>query len=775
MVTDIELWNALLPLRSAASFMMTGAHPDDEASILLARLVKKDGVRVIYACATRGQGGQNALGPEAGKALAAIRTREMEEAARVLDMEVHWLDLPDFGFAKTAEATLAAWGRDRLLERLVRAIRTARPDVLCPTFLDVPGQHGHHRAITQATIAAFDLAADPDSFPEHIAVGLPAWRVGKLYLPALSGGGGTYDDAEPPPPATISVPLDGEDAETARRSRARHRSQGMDVIRAETLASMPLHLLRSRAPMANAETSILDGLRLRLADFADGSEPALDDALRRADAGIDFAVARFPDRGAVVTGLNWALEAIEEAETRLAPPPDPLADDLSHRLTLKRRQLWRAHRIGLSIDARVELPDVVVAGVPLGVRLSVRFDGSPASASLAAVSADGAAARSDYLGMARVVVAQPNPFQATFDPLSPAGAVTGRLRYATENLEIEQTIEPVEAPRIVPRLSLTPYPERIVVRSGSALPPLHVDARNNTGETIETRILVGETVVPLRLAAGHGTRIEVTVPTPEPGRYRLDIVADGIAHGRVRSFAYDHIGRTGWIEPAAIEVLVADVAIPDGIRVAYIDGGGDRVGVSLAQLGIDVSTLDAGDLNTDLTRFDTIVVGVRAFGTRPDLAAARERLHAFVRDGGHLVTLYHRPHDGWDAGGTPPARIEIGSPSVRWRVCDPAAPVTMRAPDHPLLMRPNRIGADDWAGWVKERGLYFASSWDQVYEPLLAISDPGEAPLEGALVSACIGAGRHTHVSLGLAHQMEELVPGAFRLFANLVQGARKA
>ncbi len=774
MATDTDLWNALSPLRSAASLMMTGAHPDDEASILLARLAKKDGMRVIYACATRGQGGQNALGPESGTALASIRTREMEEAARVLDMEVHWLDLPDFGFAKTAEATLAIWGEARLLERLVRAIRTARPDILCPTFLDVPGQHGHHRAVTRATIIAFDLAADPDAFPEQIDAGLPAWRTAKLYLPAITGGGATYDDAEPPPPATISVPLDEEDAEIGRRSRACHRSQGMDLMQERRLSAMPLHLLRSRAPMANAETAVSDGLKSRLIDFADGGEPALDEALRRADAGIDFAIARFPDRNGVATGLNWALEAIEEAETRLAPPPDPVSDDLSHRLTIKRRQLWRASRLALSIDARLELPEVVVAGLAIGARLSTRFGGEPLPASLVAVATGGAAASPDDLGMARIVVPLPDPFRPVFDPLSPRGSVTGRIRYHVETLEIEQTIEPIETPRIVPPLSLTPHPERIVVRSGSTLPPLHIDARNNIGETIETRIRIGQTVAPLRLAPGHGTRIEVTVPTPEPGSYRLEIGADGIANGRVRSFTYDHIRRTGWIEPAAVEVMVADVAIPNGLRVGFVDGGGDRVGLWLAQLGIDVSPLDPYDLQADLARFDTIVIGVRAFGTRPDLAAARERLRVFVRDGGHLVTQYHRPQDGWDPTSTPPARLEIGSPSVRWRVCDPAAPVTVRAPEHPLLTWPNRIGAEDWSGWVKERGLYFASSWDPAYEPLLALADPGEAPLDGGLVSARIGAGRHTHVSLGLAHQMDALVPGAFRLFANLVQSARK-
>jgi hypothetical protein len=174
----------------------------------------------------------------------------------------------------------------------------------------------------------------------------------------------------------------------------------------------------------------------------------------------------------------------------------------------------------------------------------------------------------------------------------------------------------------------------------------------------------------------------------------------------------------------------------------------------------------------DLSGLTTLVAGIFAFGTRPDLRAAAGRLRAFVEAGGHLVTLYHRPSDGWDPDTTPPRRLRIGLPSVRWRVTDPAAPVRVLAPGHPLLTRPNRIGPADWADWDKERGLYFAAEWDSAYTPLLAMGDPGEAPLEGALLSAEIGRGRHTHCALVLHHQLDRLVPGAFRIMANLVQPA---
>jgi hypothetical protein len=166
----------------------------------------------------------------------------------------------------------------------------------------------------------------------------------------------------------------------------------------------------------------------------------------------------------------------------------------------------------------------------------------------------------------------------------------------------------------------------------------------------------------------------------------------------------------------------------------------------------------------------SIVVGIFAFGVREDLAAAAPRLHRFVENGGHLVTLYHRPSDGWNPDETPPLCIEIGTPSLRWRLTDPAAIVDVLRPDHPLMIGPNRIEASDWQGWDKERGLYFAACWHKAYQPLLSMNDRGESPLQGSLISAEIGKGRHTHVSLVLHHQLDKLVPGAFKMMANLVQ-----
>jgi hypothetical protein len=269
-----------------------------------------------------------------------------------------------------------------------------------------------------------------------------------------------------------------------------------------------------------------------------------------------------------------------------------------------------------------------------------------------------------------------------------------------------------------------------------------------------------------------GFRVVLTPPgRPEAGRALIEARLDGSPASRLRRASRADFGELVITEPADIPVLAVDAALPDGARVGYAGGGADRVATWLARLGVEVGEFDAARLEAaDLGAFTTIVIGILAFGMRPDLAAARPRLAEFVRQGGHLVTLYHRPGE-WEPAAMP-LPIEVGSPSIRWRVTDPAAPVTVLEPDHVLLTRPNRLAAADWAGWDKERGLYFAARRDPAYKALLAMADPGELPLDGALVSAEIGAGRHTHVALALHHQLDRLVPGAFRLMANLVQPA---
>ncbi|MDD2868566.1 PIG-L family deacetylase [Neomegalonema sp.] len=770
----VSLRWALGRLASPLTLMHTGAHPDDEQSGLVALLRHQMGMRVILACSTRGEGGQNALGPERGGALGVIRSREMEEAARILDVDLLWLGhgpedrVRDFGFSKSGEDTLARWGRERILERLVRAYRRFRPDLVLPTFLDVPGQHGHHRAMTWAAEEAVRLAADPEAFPDQALSGLKPWRVAKFHLPGWSGSGaasgGAYDDEEPPPPATLILRAQGPEPATGLAhdrlgevSRSLHATQGMGTWRAPRL-EWPLHL-RGGALGDAAESDLREGLPRRLADL--GASPALAEA----DEAVARAFAAFPHEAPLIAALAAAKSALRRAQAEASPAEQ---EAHGHRLTRKLLELDAALTLAAGLRAEIELdPPRPVQGA--GARLSFRLEPGLAEEIQVSVEVDphlaAAEPEGDEAFLIRMRPQAPilNDFHPHWSPLGEGEPLALRLkaRIGGEEVSVLQTPErrfgasPARVARLEPEALLfrlnSPGSQRLTI---SAAEGARVEIDRTHGVTAE--------------AVEGGLILTHLADQPE-GLMRLGVKIDGEKAWSRKAFSYPHIGAAEHVAPLVLEALALKLELPE-TRVGHIGGGADRVGFWLERMGLAPKILGPEDLAGDLSAYDTLVVGVFAYGLRPDLQAARPRLRRWMEAGGHLLTLYHRPSDRWEASGLP---LTIGTPSLRWRVTDPAAPVEILRPEHPFFVGPNRIRPEDWEGWDKERGLYFASRWDEAYEPLLSLSDPGEAPLRGALLTARFGKGRHTHLALTLHHQMEKLNAGAFRLFANLLQPER--
>ncbi|ARO14588.1 LmbE family protein [Ketogulonicigenium robustum] len=790
----VQLARALERLTSTVTFMTTGAHPDDEPSGMLAALRFNYGIHPVMYCMTRGEGGQNSIGPERGIALGVLRTREMQAASRALDAALAFGGMGttdpvhDFGFSKDPDDTIERWGEDRVLERMVWAFRAYRPDAIFNCFLDVPGQHGQHRAATVATKKAIELSGRDDVYTHHFTeLGLTPWEVPKMYDPAWGGGGGVYDDETPPPPQTLLLTAPERDKisgatwpQMGEWSRSCHLTQGMGRWRPEPQTEWPLHLARVTGGAAGGEESdIRDGLIATVGQIADlqGMSDDCAAALRQAQALIDAAHSDYADPASV---LEKALELSATLNTAVAALPADLAPIAAHRLSRKQREVAEVIRIasGVTIRSFVDGNDVP-AGQSVDIRTLVD---APAAVEVNAVEVLTRAGLTTGPGPdGKVTVDVPadaaltNPMEPQFDPLGGNGDAWTKVTFTVDGQTVSVIVDLEDALRIVPENALTLRPEALVFNIENGAVPANIEAVVTNATIGDLDIPVPETWVLSGDVDPVGTAATFQLAPPadlKVERIVLNPTLKGKTAYKVETFQYPHTGKAVVPSEVAFQVQVVDAKIPDA-RVAYIGSNNDNVAIWMRRLGVDVTELTPADMASGAYKdFDTIVVGVFALGRRTDMTSRMAEVHEWVNAGGHLVTLYHRPSDGWNPDTVPPAYLKIGSPSIRYRVTDPNAAVTVLAPDHPLLTQPNVISADDWAGWDKERGLYFASEWAEVYTPLLAMNDRGEDPLEGSLLSAQIGAGRHTHTALVLHHQLDKLTPGAFRILANLLQKA---
>lgn len=825
----VQLWERLVPLKSVASFMTVGAHPDDERSSVLSLLSRGYGVRTITVTANRGEGGQNAIGTDYRQALGVLRSREMEEASLAFDVELFFLSesfddpIYDESFSKSAVETLELWGEDVMMEKLVRAIRQSRPDILFTNFQNVFGQHGHHRAMAAAAQEAFTLAADPNAFPEHLAMGLEPWQVKKFYLPA--GDGGSREENPEELAATLTLPVGEYDPiygasylQISEQSRAYHQSQGMGRFRSEGPSESELHLAESVVDVPAMEEDIFTGIARTVADLANGiDDEDVAAQLQELDAALVATVDAYPDFAAVADNAALALGLTRSTREAVAASAldDASKSDIDFRLGIKEVELQYAAQSALSLVPRVELDNrELVAGGTTEATVTA-FVGGEATAenvtldlvvpdgwTVERVLEDGETADAQPLGYNetltatfRVTVADDapsyNPYRRNVSPIGANGLVYGVVNFTSGGQEMAVEVDDDSLVAVLPDVSITTTPTDLVYNLLSPETPITLAV------ALTSYAGAGFTDVSLDLPEGWSSEpassevsfaevgdtrsVTFTVVPPEGverASYDIAVVAEGelASTESVDVIEYDHIGRTYLVTPAVVNLQAFDVAYDPELRVGYVDGGSDLVYEGLRRIGIDVTLLSDSDLASgDLSQYDTIMVGLYGYAARPALAAANSRLLEWVEAGGNLVVQYHRPRDNWDPESTPPYPVTLGQVSLLARVTDQTAPVEILEPEHPLMTTPNQITSADFDGWIKERGLYFAEEWSDEYTPLFSITDrqwpdtAEETPFTGPMLTAEVGEGRYTYTSLAIHTQIELNVPGAYRLYANLV------
>jgi LmbE family N-acetylglucosaminyl deacetylase len=843
-----ETLEAIERARVVTRVLYVTAHPDDEPGPVLTWLARGAHAEVALLSLTRGEGGQNALGPEQAPQLGLLRTEELLAAARYYGVRVYFAGAADFGYCKNAEEALGVWGQP-VLANMVRVVREFRPHIVINNWGGVRTGHCQHQAAGILTPLAAVAAADPQQFPEQITEGLRSWRASHLLqfargtLPSTAGAP-ARSAADPVELPTNGVsPLWGQTyTEIGIEGYTQHRTQGVEGVRQSAFIrrlrqlqvaqggplgsggfSMPLFSLRVFFRVArNSSPRSPNVTSFR---FSQNLVP-LNESLERARE----AVAKLNWRKAAVD-LAAAGSAISEPMNQTTGGADEHIPDMLWEMEQVRRRI--DHALALAAGARVvAVADrgEIVPGGSFTVRVEtlsradvgVKWDEPRLDVPPGWTATRVPPRQRDEDGVPRFTVtvpadAEPNgAFLFGIEPW-PAPLVRARLRGSIEGYSFE-VVEPVTAQRfsttrvdtlplaLVPAVTLTPEPRQFVLAERQPPRPLELRARVRHYGAGAAEVTVGVDVpagwtapapVKLQFAAAAGDRsvasdqlVRVTVMPPArlaAGSYELKPWARlGGARYETSLEPLPTLPTRLWSEPATVMARVFDVNVPAGLRVGYIAAENDPIPDSLRQIGVEVELLDEAALAFgDLSRYDAIAVGIRAYELRGDLMRANQRLLDYAAAGGTLVVQYQRGNV-WNALRPAPYPASVGErgpgaaappapppgapqPVREARVTDENSPVRLLRPEHPALSTPNKIGPADFEGWVQERGLYLWDKFDPRYEPLLAMNDPGEMEATGAVVYARIGKGHYVFAGLSLFRQLPAGVPGGYRLLVNLL------
>jgi LmbE family N-acetylglucosaminyl deacetylase len=832
-------------LRTWGCVLHVGAHPDDEEIGLIAYLTHKLGIRTVYWSATRGEGGQDASGRYDGEALGIYRTWESLAAREVDGGESLFGPFYDYDYAKTSGEVFRKWRREDLVREIVRAIRSVQPQVIVARWTGGESdQHGHHKAVGEATIEAFRRAGDAESFPELVDEGLHPWTAAKLYqsvAPDWTPGerhvrhGERRPDLEVPGIVAIDTgefdPIARETyQERAWRAFNSHRTQSIGFAPSPGEFWYYYRLVATRVASPEREATLFDGLDLSLPGMVEHYRRGagrFGPLLRAATAAAERALADFhPYAPADVAPA--LLEGLAHLRAARAALPDERCSESAARILDRKIQEFErtiAHSLGLRLEAVADRPRVtpgervavqarlwskeqavadpdIVLHAPAGWLVEQTAAGTFG----VTVPADAEPTRPYWLRVARddyrytwpTDAARGAPFDA---PVLEAGCV----------VDVAGSAVTLRAPvvhraaftggfrtlpvSVVPPVSLEVQPGVLLVPAGTGTRTWRVDVtvRANTARPIEARLRMdapaGWRVTPESadiafdgVGQAHTRRFELRLPARvRPGRYTLRLHAhcDGREHASVmravRAASSAQVGEAGAdtctheafvIAPAELAVHVLDVRLPERLRVGYIVGSPERLPAALESLAIETRVLADADVAWGaLEDHDAIVVGPNAYVLRETLRAHARRLLDYVADGGTLI-VQHQGY-GYAGSGLAPFPLEYREPHDR--VTDEHASVALLEPAHPALSSPNAIGARDFDGWVRDRGLYFLGPRADEYAPLLACADPGEEPKDGGLVVARHGQGLYVYCAYSLFRQVPAGVPGGVRLLANLL------
>ncbi|MCD0469699.1 PIG-L family deacetylase [Flavobacterium sp. JAS] len=801
--SSVEIYNQIKKLNFLGSVLYLAAHPDDENTRLISYMANEMNARTGYLSLTRGDGGQNLIGPQLRELLGVIRTQELIEARKIDGGEQFFSRANDFGYSKNPDETLVIWDKDKVLADVVWTIRKFQPDVIINRFDHrSPGTtHGHHTSSAMLSVESFKLTNDPKVYPEQLKYVKP-WQVKRLFFnPSwwFYGSQERFDAADKSKFTKLETGvyytgIGKSNQEIAALSRSRHQSQGFGSTGSRGAETEYLELIKGDSPIDR--DNLFDGIDTSWNRVKNGKP--IGELITTIIAKYDFS-----NPSASIPDLVKAYAMIEALE-----------DD--HWKTVKATAIKNiiASCSGLYLEAVVSEQEATPGSI---IKLSLEaINRSSAEMQLTSVTslpdnkntAQNILLKNNNDQKINLQIQLPSNIEYTQPYWLKEKASVGMYTVSNqENIGIPDIIRQVKVVFNV-KISGVEIPfERTVVYKyndgvkGEMYNFLDIVPEVTTS-VLEKVLIFGSTkskMVPVKVRAGKDGikgNLQLELPkswdvSPKEIPFTLEkkgneqifyfevtppvnpeeVVAKSIAIVDNKRFDkdetiidYPHITKQMVLKPAESKCIRIDLKT-NGDSIAYIMGAGDEVPESLAQMGYKVSVIKPEEITPEkLDSFNVVITGVRAYNTVNALANKQNILFNFVKSGKNMIVQYNT-YGKMVTDQIAPYSLKISND----RVTEENAKVTFLAPTHPILNTPNKISPKDFEGWTQEQGLYYPDQYDPAFIPILSSHDKGESAKNGALLVAPYGKGYYIYTGLSFFRELPEGVAGAYRLLSNMI------
>ncbi len=790
-----DIYLEMQKLNVLGNVLYVAAHPDDENTQMITYFSKGKLVNTAYFACTRGDGGQNLLGPEIEYRLGVIRTLELLQARKIDGGRQFFSRAIDFGYSKNPTETFQFWDKDKILSDLVWVIREFRPDVIITRFDTTAGiTHGHHTASAILAMEAFKKSGDPDYDSGQLKYVKP-WSPSKLFW-NTAWWYFRNNNIKMDTTALIRLdvggynPLLGQSySEIAAEARSMHKSQGFGVT-ASRGDDMEYLKQWAGTPSVN---NVFDGIDISWNRVKGGQviQNMVNDLIKN---------FKPDDPSKSIPGLLIIRKSIEN-----------LSDPFWKEKKLKEIDQLIYDCSGLYLEAVAD-KQVQVEGDSIKIRVET-INRSPVNISLDGIMMDHTEINKslkislpynrDTLFSIKGIIPEDMPVSEPYWLVNKHGTgnyvipnqqmagkpwndppLTMKYKITVEGKSVEYSIpviykynDPIHG-EVYKSLTIAPPVvtdvEKDVEIFNGGLKKISVKVISNRDKFKGTlsfdvdkkwNISPSEYDISLDKDSSRNFTFTVTPPADESEDVMdFKITAGNKSYDRgMESINYPHIPEVYLYPLSEIKLVNLHVKIR-GKMIGYLQGAGDEIPDGLEQLGYSVTELKGNDLGGDLSRFNSIVIGVRAFNTIDQLSKYNSNLFNYVRNGGTLIVQYNNNYRMVTTDVSPyPLSLS------RDRITNEDSPVRIIAPDNPIMTDPNLITEKDFEGWVQERGLYFPNKWDSHFTAVISSEDPGEKPLTGGILVAKYGSGYYIYTSLSWFREIPDGVPGAYRIFANML------